>query len=88
VEQQIIYAKHTSIQETKSFVLSCVSEIWKMNKEVDCGWANFRAFSWCLERVIYGNSRQQAKLIPKAMAKAKLGMQIPLFYFLPFFSFS
>jgi hypothetical protein len=46
------------------------------------------AFSWCLERVIYGNSRQQAKLIPKAMAKAKLGMQIPLFYFLPFFSFS
>jgi hypothetical protein len=38
-------------------------------------------------RVVYGNSRRQAKLIPKAMAKAKLGMQIPLFYFLPFFHF-
>lgn len=38
-------------------------------------------------RVINSNSKQHAKAIPKAMAKAKLGMQIPLSYFLPFFNF-
>ena len=61
-----------------------------MNQEVDCGWANLERFLGAL-RVIYGNSRQQAKLIPKAMAKAELipkAIANPTFLFSSFFSFS